>query len=66
MATIYKRGKTTYTYAIDIGTDAQGIRRKKTKGGFQSKKKAQQAAAQIEIELADGIFVNEKSKRLIR
>jgi len=63
MATIYKRGK-TYTYAIDIGKDGKGIRRKKTKGGFRTKKEAVQAAATIENSLASGTFINEKKIQL--
>ncbi|MFA6809205.1 MAG: tyrosine-type recombinase/integrase [Eubacteriales bacterium] len=63
MATIYKRGQ-TYTYAIDIGKDGKGIRRKKTKGSFRTKKAALQTAAAIENDLASGTFVNERKIRL--
>ncbi len=58
MSYIYKRGK-NYTYSVEAGRDAQGKRRKVTKGGFRTKKEAQQAAAKIEIKIATGTFIFE-------
>lgn len=59
MACIYKRGK-TWSYSVDLGRDESGKRRKKGKGGFRTQKEAKEAAAILEAELANGIFVDEK------
>lgn len=59
MACIYKRGK-TWSYSVDLGRDESGKRKKKGKGGFRTQKEAKDAAAILEAELANGIFVDEK------
>lgn len=59
MACIFKRGK-TWSYSVDIGRDETGKRKKKGKGGFRTQKEAKEAAAIMEAELANGIFVDEK------
>jgi len=58
MAYIYKRGK-TYTYSVESGRDNHGKRKKIIKGGFRTKKEAQQAAAKVETQCANGTFVFE-------
>lgn len=59
MAYIRKRGKTWY-YTVDIGRDpVTGGRRQETKGGFRTKKDAEIAAAKVEADVANGIFVKE-------
>lgn len=59
MARFYKRGK-TWTYCMYIGFDVNGKRKRKTQGGFTTKKEAQTAAAAIENEVANGTYVEEK------
>lgn len=59
MACIYKRGK-TWSYSVDLGRDESGKRKKKGKGGFRTQKEAKEAAAILEAELANGVFVDEK------
>lgn len=59
MACIYKRGK-TWSYSVDLGRDESGKRKKKGKGGFRTQKEAKEAAAILEAELANGIFMDEK------
>lgn len=56
MAYIYKRGK-TYSYSVEIGRNSDGKRLKETRGGFRTKKEAQQAAATVETEKTNGIYV---------
>lgn len=59
MACIFKRGK-TWSYSVDIGRDLSGKRRKKLKGGFRTQAEAKKAAAIVEAEVAQEIFVDEK------
>lgn len=59
MAYIYKRGK-TYSYSVEIGRSRDGKRLKETRGGFRTKKEAQQAAVSTETEIANGTHVTEK------
>jgi integrase len=59
VASFYKRGK-TWSYSIDVGLDKDGKRKKKGVGGFRTKKEAEEAAAQVVIELKDGTYVEEK------
>lgn len=59
MACIYKRGK-TWSYSVDLGRDESGKRKKKGKGGFRTQKEAKEAAAILEAELANGVFIDEK------
>lgn len=57
----YKRGA-TWTYLIDIGNDpATGRRKQKSKGGFKTKKEAQLAAAELQKELSDGTYFEERA-----
>ncbi|WP_010278913.1 tyrosine-type recombinase/integrase [Paenibacillus senegalensis] len=57
MAYIRKRGKTWY-YTVDIDRDpVTGQRNQVTKGGFRTKKEAEAAAARVELEVADGVYV---------
>lgn len=58
MACIFKRGK-TWSYSVDIGHDEKGKRKKKGKGGFRTQKEAKEAAAILEAELANGVFIDE-------
>lgn len=59
MASFYRRGK-TWSFSIDIGYDKDGKRKKKQMGGFRTKKEAEAAAAQLQIELTQGTYVEEK------
>lgn len=60
MACFYKRGK-TWTFSLDIGKDEFGKRKKKAVGGFRTKKEAEEAAARMKVELAKGIYIEEKN-----
>lgn len=53
---IRKRGN-TYSFTIDIGRDPQGKRKQKTKGGFKTKKAAQEALNEIVYEVNKGVYV---------
>ena len=56
----YKRG-TTWTYLIDIGKNpTTGQRKQKKKGGFKTKKEAQAAAAELQKDLNDGTYFEER------
>lgn len=56
----YKRGK-TWSFMIDIGKDLQtGERNQLGRGGFQTKKEAQAAAAEILAEVNRGTYVKEE------
>jgi integrase len=59
MATFYKRGK-TWSYSMYVGFDADGKRKKKGKGGFRTKKDAENAASEVSLELANGTYIQEK------
>ena len=56
MASIRRRGQ-TWAYWVDVGRDASGKRKQKTKGGFPTKRAAQQAARVVEQTVADGSYV---------
>lgn len=58
MAYFYKRGK-TWTYRIEA-KDKNGLRKPITKGGFRTKKAAEEAAAEVTTELKDGTYVKEQ------
>src|ERR1700690_3687663 len=54
---VLRRG-TTWTYMVDVGRDpASGRRRQRTKGGYRTKKEAQQALATVIRTLGDGTYV---------
>lgn len=54
---IRKRGN-TYSYTVDIGRDpATGKRKQKTKGGFKTKKAAQEALNALVYEVNKGIYI---------
>lgn len=60
---VYKRGKSWY-YHVDLGKDSiTGKRRRKTKGGFKTKREALEALNKINYELSKGIYI-EPSKML--
>jgi len=59
MASLFKDGKTWY-YSIDIGKDHNGKRKKQKRGGFRTKKEAQDAAALVQTDLLHNTFVIEK------
>src|SRR5690625_2340887 len=59
LASFRKRGK-TWQYIIELGRDpVTGKRKQLTKGGFRTKKLAEDAARKIEQEIADGTFIEE-------
>ena len=54
---VLRRG-TTWSYVVDVGRDpASGRRRQRTKGGYRTKKEAQQALAAVIRTLGDGTYV---------
>ena len=54
---VLRRG-TTWSYVVDVGRDpASGRRRQRTKGGYRTKKEAQQALAALIRTLGDGTYV---------
>ncbi len=57
-----KRGK-TWSFTLDIGKDAQGKRKQKTKGGFKTKKAAEEACAEL-IARAKGEYVEPSKSTL--
>lgn len=61
MGSIRKRGK-TYTIFFDIGKDANGKRRQKTKGGFKNKKDAKMKLIEYEAQVHRGEFINDTQK----
>ena len=56
MASVRRRGR-TWTYWVDVGRDSSGKRKQQTKGGFPTKKAAQQAARLAEQMVADGSYI---------
>ena len=62
MASYFKKGKTgkTWYYSVDIGLDKDGKRKKQKRGGFRTKKEAENAVTQILSDLANGVFIEEK------
>lgn len=59
MASFFKVGKTWY-YSTDIGKDQNGERKKLKRGGFRTKKDAQDAEALVQADLLNNTFVLEK------
>lgn len=54
---IRKRGN-TYSYTVDIGRDpVTGKRKQKTKGGFKTKKAAQEALNKVVYEVNKGVYI---------
>lgn len=54
---IRKRGA-TYSYTVDIGRDpVTGKRKQKTKGGFKTKKAAQEALNELVYEVNKGVYI---------
>ncbi|ARF66566.1 site-specific integrase [Paenibacillus larvae subsp. pulvifaciens] len=52
----------TWSYIIDVGINPKsGKRKQKKKGGFKTKQEAQEAAALLVTELAQGTYVEEKN-----
>lgn len=62
---IYKRG-TTYTYVIDLGRNPITNKRvQKSKGGFRTKKAANEALAEVLSNYNKGSYINESDMTLI-
>ncbi|MBP2663538.1 MAG: hypothetical protein H6Q71_1486 [Firmicutes bacterium] len=59
MASYFKRGKKWY-YSIDVGVDADGKRLKQSRGGFLKRQDAVDAASQVQLDVSNGVFINEK------
>lgn len=59
MASFFKVGKTWY-YSMDIGKDENGERKKRKRGGFRTKKDAQDAVTLVDNDLLNNTFVIEK------
>jgi integrase len=61
MAQFRKRGG-TWTYIVDIGIEPVTKKRKQvSKGGFKSKREAQSACREVELEIERGTFIKESS-----
>lgn len=60
MASFFKRGKKWY-YSMDIGCDKDGSRKKQSRGGFRTKKEAEDAVIQIQSDMSQGTFIQEKN-----
>ncbi|WP_059050029.1 site-specific integrase [Paenibacillus senegalimassiliensis] len=59
MAYIRKRGKSWY-YTVDIGRNlVTGEREQESKGGYRTKRDAELAAADVEVQVAEGTFVKQ-------
>ncbi|SDX46235.1 Site-specific recombinase XerD [Marininema mesophilum] len=58
-----KRGK-TWSFTLDIGKDSNGRRKQKTKGGYKTKKIAEEACAELISQLRRGEYV-EPSKNTL-
>jgi integrase len=58
-----KRGK-TWSFTLDIGKDAQGKRKQKTKGGFKTKKAAEEACAELISQLRRGEYIEPSKSTL--
>jgi integrase len=56
MAYYRKRGK-AWSYTIDLGHDHSGKRKQQTKGGFRTKKEAQEACAEIVAQLKNDEYI---------
>jgi integrase len=55
---VFKRRGKSWTYVVDVGTDpGTGRRRQQTKGGFATRKAAEQALGQVVVSVADGRYV---------
>jgi len=59
VASYFKQGKTWY-YSVDIGLNKEGKRKKQKRGGFRTKKDAENAVAQILSDINNGVYVEEK------
>lgn len=66
MAYIRERvGKTKTTYEYTVSNMVNGVRKTYRKGGFRTKKEAQIAAAELEVQLAKGINPSSVTKNII-
>lgn len=56
MARIYKKNN-SYYFSIEAGKDKTGKRQRVIRGGFKTKKEAQQVAAELETKIYNGTFI---------
>lgn len=56
MARIYKKSN-SYYFFIEAGKDKTGKRQRVIRGGFKTKKEAQQIAAELETQIYNGVFI---------
>ena len=56
MARIYKKNN-SYYFSIEAGKDKTGKRQRVIRGGFKTKKEAQQVAAELETQIFNGTFI---------
>ena len=56
MARIYKKNN-SYYFCIEAGKDKTGKRQRVIRGGFKTKKEAQQIAAELETQIYNGAFI---------
>lgn len=58
-----RRGK-TWSFTVDVGKKPNGSRDQKTKGGFKTKKEAEQACAELITRLSKGDYLEPSKKTL--
>lgn len=56
MARIYKKNN-SYYFSLEAGKDRTGKRQRVIRGGFKTKKEAQQVAAELETKIYNGTFI---------
>ncbi len=61
---VSKRNSGTYTIVIEIGRNAEGKRRQRSKGGFRTKREAQEALNALLAEMQAGTYVKPREVRL--
>lgn len=60
---VSKRASGTYSIVVELGRDAERKRRQKSKGGFRTKKQAQEALNALLAEVQGGTYVKPREVR---
>jgi integrase len=61
---VSKRASGTYSIVVELGRNAEGKRRQKSRGGFRTKKEAQEALNALLAEVQGGTYVKPRDVRL--
>jgi integrase len=61
----FRRRGSSWSFTLDVGKDNEGNRKQKTKGGFKTKKEAEQACAELISQIHKGQYI-EPSKIILR